>query len=216
RFSGGGGGEENRDVTCESLVATKPSMCPNPLPFPSGASYAEDRLPGASINGKSTLMMALAFTRGEIHYNGNTAATDANAAWLLAAALEQQTTNFTNGLKPLAESNKEFRVHLQLVCDDQTAASNAYRIPGVVTVPESYCFEMMKAFDQETNDQLTFIQWFAGWSRRYVIDLGDYIPGALKDSAALDNSIGVKWKVTSEDAKCSSWWTQVQQLQCGL
>ncbi|WP_372156980.1 hypothetical protein ACCP96_15800 [Xanthomonas campestris pv. fici] len=87
---------------------------------------------------------------------------------------------------------------------------------GQLTVPEYYCFEIMKALDIEADDQMNFVQFFIDWSKRYAINLERYVPGEVLSSGSLDNSIGVKWKVTSADAACSTWWTNFQQNQCSL
>ncbi|MEA9571292.1 hypothetical protein, partial [Xanthomonas campestris] len=89
-------------------------------------------------------------------------------------------------------------------------------IPGQLTVPEYYCFEIMKALDIEADDQMNFVQFCIDWSKRYAVNLERYVPGEVLSSGSLDNSIGVKWKVTSADASCSRWWTNFQQNQCSL
>ncbi|MGV7174412.1 hypothetical protein [Xanthomonas axonopodis] len=214
---GGGGGPDEREVVCENLRATKPAMCPNPIPLPEGGAYAQDKLPGASIHGKSTVLMAIGYSQGRTFGpNGTTAPPDGATAWWMDFILNKQTANYANPGMSFKEATKIFRDDLAWVCEEQTKESNKYRIPGQLTVPEYYCFEIMKALDIEADDQMNFVQFFIDWSKRYAVNLERYVPGEALSSGSLDNSIGVKWKVTSADASCSRWWTNFQQNQCSL
>ncbi|WAT15169.1 hypothetical protein [Xanthomonas fragariae] len=214
---GGGGSEEDPEVVCANLRATKPAMCPNPIPLPAGATYAQDKLPGASINGKSTVLMAIGYSQGRAFGpNGTTAAPNVTAAWLMDLVLNKQTENYANPGMSFKDATKIFRDDIKQVCELESIESSKYRIPGQLTVPEYYCFEIMKALDIEADDQMNFVQFFIDWSKRYAVNLESYVPGAVISSGSLDNSIGVKWKVTSADGACSAWWTSFQQNQCSL
>ncbi|GAE59764.1 hypothetical protein XPN_1670, partial [Xanthomonas arboricola pv. pruni MAFF 301427] len=102
---GGGGSGEDPVEYCNELKNQKPAMCPNPIPLPAGATYAQDKLPGASINGKSTLLMAIGYSQGRAFGpNGTTAAPNATAAWLMDFTLNKQTENFTKIGLPLKEA----------------------------------------------------------------------------------------------------------------
>ncbi|MCE4373678.1 hypothetical protein [Xanthomonas hortorum] len=216
---GGGGGGDNGDpeVVCNNLRNQKPQMCPNPIPLPAGATYAQDKLPGASINGKSTILMAIGYSQGRAFGpNGTTAAPNETAAWLMDFILNKQTENFAKIGLPLKEATKIFREDVKAVCDYESMESDKYRIVGQQTVPEYYCFEIMKALDIEADDQMSFVQFFIDWAKRYAVNLERYIPGEALSSGSLDNSIGTKWRVTTADAACSRWWTTFQENQCSL
>ncbi|MBB4127537.1 hypothetical protein GGR77_002851 [Xanthomonas translucens] len=214
---GGGDGDGDHEVICQNLTATKPAMCPNPIPIPSGATYAQDKLPGAGINGKSTVMMAIAYSQNRAYGpNGTVSQVDPTAAWAMDFALNKQTENYANPGISFRDATTTFRNDIKSVCELESMGSDKYRIAGQLTVPEYYCFEIMKALDVEADDQMSFIQFFLDWSKRYGVPLESYVPGPVVSSASMDNSLGVKWKVTSEDARCSSWWTSFQQNQCGL
>ncbi|MCC8490381.1 hypothetical protein [Xanthomonas citri] len=214
---GGGGNNGDPEVICNNLKNQKPQMCPNPIPLPAGATYAQDKLPGASINGKSTLLMAIGYSQGRAFGpNGTTAAPNATAAWLMDFTLNKQTENFTKLGLPLKEATKIFREDLKIICDYESTESNKYRIAGQLTVPEYYCFEIMKALDIEADDQMSFVQFFIDWAKRYAVNIERYIPGEVVSSGSLDNSIGTKWRVTTADAACSRWWTSFQENQCSL
>ncbi|CTP93185.1 hypothetical protein XTPLMG730_3782 [Xanthomonas translucens pv. phlei] len=216
---GDGGGDEDgeHEAICQNLKATKPAMCPNPIPIPSGSTYAQDKLPGASINGKSTVMMAIAYSQNRAYGpNGAVSQVDPTAAWAMDFALNKQTENYANPGMSFKDATSTFRNDLKSVCELESMGSNKYRIAGQLTVPEYYCFEIMKALDVEADDQMSFIQFFLDWSKRYGVPLESYVPGPVVSSASMDNSLGVKWKVTSADAACSSWWTSFQQNQCSL
>ncbi|MBV6687068.1 hypothetical protein KV692_04045 [Xanthomonas euvesicatoria pv. physalidis] len=130
--------------------------------------------------------------------------------------LNKQTENFTKPGMPLKEATKIFREDLKIICDYESTESNKYRIPGQLTVPEYYCFEIMKALDVEADDQMSFVQFFIDWAKRYAVNLERYIPGEVLSAESLDNSIGTKWRVTTADAACSRWWTSFQENQCSL
>lgn len=204
-------------MVCNNLRNQKPQMCPNPIPLPAGATYAQDKLPGASINGKSTILMAIGYSQGRAFGpNGTTAAPNETAAWLMDFILNKQTENFAKIGLPLKEATKIFREDVKAVCDYESMESDKYRIVGQQTVPEYYCFEIMKALDIEADDQMSFVQFFIDWAKRYAVNLERYIPGEALSSGSLDNSIGTKWRVTTADAACSRWWTTFQENQCSL
>lgn len=210
-----GDGDPEHEVVCQNLKATKPAMCPNPIPIPSGATYAQDKLPGAGINGKSTVLMAIAYSQNRAYGpNGAVSQVDPTAAWSMDFILNKQTQNYANPGMSFKEATAVFRNDLKSVCELESMGSNKYRIAGQLTVPEYYCFQIMKALDVEADDEMSFIQFFLDWSKRYGVPLESYVPGPVVSSASMDNSLGVKWKVTSADAACSSWWTNFQQNQC--
>ncbi|MCW0435818.1 hypothetical protein [Xanthomonas sacchari] len=212
---GEGDGDYEHEVVCQNLKATKPAMCPNPIPVPSGATYAQDKLPGAGINGKSTVLMAIAYSQNRAYGpNGAVSQVDPTAAWSMDFILNKQTQNYANPGMSFKEATAVFRNDLKSVCELESMGSNKYRIAGQLTVPEYYCFQIMKALDVEADDEMSFIQFFLDWSKRYGVPLESYVPGPVVSSASMDNSLGVKWKVTSADAACSSWWTNFQQNQC--
>lgn len=92
----------------------------------------------------------------------------------------------------LKNANLNFRLVLDLACNAQINASNAYRLHGTLTDPERFCFETMKSFDQESNDEQNFIDWFLAQAKLYGLPIGEYIPSAIIDSADVENSIGAK------------------------
>lgn len=215
RDGGGPGGNPDAEQLCQTLMATRPQSCPNPIPFPSGPEYGEDNYPGASLRSKSTMRIALSFARDTVSYEGSSVRVNEGARWFMEGALRDQTDNFAKGMS-LKDANIQFRIGLDLACNAQMNASNAYRLPGTTTVPEKVCFDIMRAFDRESNDELNFIDWFIAQAKLYGLPIGDYIPPAILDSADVQNSIGVKWRITTEDASCSNWWRAVNQNQCGV
>ncbi|WP_259208854.1 hypothetical protein [Stenotrophomonas sp. BIGb0135] len=212
---GGPGGNPDTEQICRTLMATRPQSCPNPIPFPSGPEYGEDQYPGASLRSKSTMRMALAFSRDTVSYEGSAIQVSEGARWFMEGALRDQTDNFAKGMS-LKDANRNFRIGLDLACNAQMNASNAYRLHGTLTGPERYCFEIMRSFDQESNDEQSFIDWFISQAKLYGLPIGDYIPPAILDSADVQNSIGAKWRVTTEDAGCSQWWRAIHQNTCGV
>lgn len=215
---GGGGGDGTPpEVVCANLRQTKPNMCPNPIPMPSSANYAFDQLPHGSFfqQTKSTVRMAVAFSEGRAHGPNGPAQSNPTAAWVMNLVLEKQTANFANPGMPLQQANQIFREGLKSVCDLQLMNGAAgYRPPGGVTVPEQFCFDMMKSFDRETNDQMNFVQTLYDWAKRYELPLDVYVPGPVISDLDADNSLAAKWKIVSADAACSRWWTAYQTNQC--
>lgn len=211
---GDNGGENEQDIVCENLMATKPPSCPNPIEFPHGSLYAQDQLPGPTLTHKSAIPMAIAFGSGKVHGPNSEVNVDHAAALSMVLALEWQTQAYANPANTFESVNRSFRAMLSNVCETQSAAANSYRLGGQLTVQENYCFEMMKAYDEEANDSTSFAEYFVDWTNRYHIPLSDYIPDAIISSVSSENSLGVKWRVTSADATCSRWWTKVEENQC--
>ncbi len=212
---GGGDGGETREEVCARISLTKPAMCPNPIPMPSGASYAEDKLPGASFFKKSPMLMAIAYSQGRAHGPNGPATPDPTAAWVMNLALEKQTQNYAKPGMPSNQANALFREDLKKVCELEALRGNSNSRPaGALTVPEEFCFDILKAFDQETNDQMNFIQYFADWSKRFGVPLASYVPGPVMSDLDQKNSIMEKWRIVSSDAACSTWWQTYEQNQC--
>lgn len=216
--SGGGGGgsfngEEARRVACAGLVASKPKMCPSPIPIPSGASYARDRLPGASYGAKSTLLMAIAFAEGRTYGLSRMVPPAPAAQETMRFLLEQQTQFFADPGMSFDSANGMFAVHLAEACRQQAEASNLGRIGGELTIPERQCFTIMQAFENEVRSP-GFVEFFADWTKRYGIPLEEFTTPYVTGSIELDKSIMTKWQVVSDDATCSRWWTTYEQNQC--
>lgn len=213
---GGGGDYTPPEVVCANLRLNKPDMCPNPIPIPSSANYALDKLPHGSYlkNTKSTMRMAIAYSEGRAHGPNGPAQSNPTAAWVMNLLLEQQTANFANPGMPLMQANQKFREGLTSVCDLESMRGGNSRPPGPVNVPEQFCFDIMKSFDQETNDQMNFIAYFYAWSQKHGLTLPDYIPGVVISDLDMENSIAVKWREVSKDSNCSRWWTTYEANQC--
>jgi len=216
---GNGSGYAPPEVVCGNLRVNKPAMCPNPIPIPSGANYAFDKLPHGSFlkNTKSTMRMAIAYSEGRAHGPNGPAQANPTAAWLMNFILEKQTANFANSGMPLVEANREFRTGLQSVCTLESLGGNqSVRRPGPLTVPEQFCFDIMKSFDQETNDRMNFITYFYSWTQSHGLPLPEYIPGVVISDLDMENSIAVKWREVSKDSQCAKWWISYEYNKCDL
>ena len=210
-----GGGSGGQEKNCELLIATRPAACPNPIPIPSGGLYADDRIPGAGAISRSSMRMAYSFVKGVGSWQGITVEGAQSAKIFLQAALDEQTQNFANGMS-LNEANERFRLHLGIACGQQVGESSAYRVGVIPTKPEQYCFEMLKAFDAEANDQKNFAQWFIDYVRGTGIPLESYVPYGIIELVDSKNSIGEKWRAVTEDASCARWWIQANENMCGI
>lgn len=216
---GGGGsstpinGDEARRIACGGLLASKPKMCPNPIPIPSGASYGRDKLPGASWGAKSTLLMAIAFAEGRTYGLSRMVPPAPAAQEAMRFLLEQQTQLFTDPGMSIDSANGMFQVHLANACRLQSEASSLGRIGGQLTIPERQCFTIMQAFQGEVR-QADFIEYFVDWTKRYGIPLEEFVTPYVVESVELEKSIMTKWQLVSEDATCSRWWTSYEQNQC--
>ncbi|WP_199912234.1 hypothetical protein [Stenotrophomonas sp. ZAC14D2_NAIMI4_7] len=209
----GGDGETQPSARCVELLASRPSACPNPIPLPQGPYYGEESIPGSTVFHSSSIRMAIGFARKNAPWNGVTIEPHESARSFLEAALQEQTDNFSSGMS-LAEANSKFRTHLALACDLQVGAANANRNSITPTKPEEFCFEMLKAFDSEANDEKNFIMWFAEYSRLTGIPLDAYVPYGIVGMEDAKNSIGEKWRRVSEDSTCSHWWREFSDNVC--
>ncbi|WP_448141722.1 hypothetical protein [Stenotrophomonas bentonitica] len=162
-------------------------------------------------------MMAIAFAEGRAYGVNSVVAPDPTSSWTMGLLLEQQTANFANAGMPSNQANAMFRSGLVSVCNLETwRGSNGIRPPGGTTVAEQACFDIMKAFDQDTNDQMTFVAYILDWAKRYGVPLDAYIPGPVKSATDPGNSVMKKWEIVSRDANCSSWWHAYEQNQCSI
>jgi len=219
---GGGGGSSSpppadtlKQRVCAEHIARKPASCPARIPFPSGASYAKDRLPGASWGAKSTVLMAISFSEGRTHGFGRTVPPDPNAQASMKDALERQTQNYANLTKDFNSATGEFRYAVMHACEQQLQASSATRAGINITIPESYCLGILKAIDDEVGAP-GLVETFVEWARRYGVPVEEYITPQGAGAVELEKSLKEKWKFVSEDAQCSTWWTQLDQQQCSI
>jgi hypothetical protein len=214
---GGGGSWVPPEQVCSTLRISKPSNCPNPIPLPAGPYYGQDRMPGATMHAKSTILMAIAYAQGRAYGTNSVVAPDPTASWTMAKLLENQTARYTDPFVTTDQVNAEFRSGLIAVCNLETwRGSSGIRPPGGQTVAEAACFEIMKAFDQETNKIMTFTQFFVDWAKRYGVPLADYLPGPAISATDERNSITAKYNLIDADSKCSRWWTEYEVNQCDI
>lgn len=215
--NGGSGGnfngEDARRIVCTGLIASKPKMCPSPIPIPSGASYASDRLPGASWGAKSTMLMAIAFAEGRTYGLSRMVPPAPAAQETMQFLLAQQTQLFADPGFSFDSANGMFAAHLAEACRLQAEASNLGRIGGELTIPERQCYTIMQAFQNEVRGP-GFVEFFADWSKRYGIPLEEFATPYVTGSVELEKSVVTKWQVVSDDATCSRWWTTYEQNQC--
>lgn len=211
----GGEGQNPQPPRCAELLASRPQSCPNPVRIPAGPYYGEESIPGSTVLHRSSIRMAIGFAKKNAPWNGVTIEPHESSRSFLEAALQEQTENFAAGMS-LAEANNRFRIHLGLACQMQADAANANRNSITPTKPEEFCFEMLKSFDAEANDEKNFFAWFIDYSNRTGIPLDDYVPYGIVGMEDTKNSIGEKWRKVTEDATCSRWWTEVQANSCGV
>lgn len=208
-------GESAQQRFCRSHLAIKPASCPNPIPFPSGADYAQNKLPGASWGAKSTVLMSIALSQGRTYGLNRNVPPDPQAQETMRYILERQTQNYANPTKNFDSANGEFRAGLEHVCELQAQASSNYRLGRDLTIPEIFCFQIMKAFEDEVRGA-GFVETFVEWGRRYGIPVEEYITPQWAGSVELEKSLMAKWQQVSADASCSNWWTTLQQNQCSI
>ena len=209
---GGGGGPVHDPEKCALLMVSRPPMCPNPIPLPSTALYGDDKLPAGQ---SSSMRLAHNFVKGTASWEGTPVQGAESAIYFLEAALADQVTGLAAG-QSLTDTNARLRMHLAMTCEFQVGASNQYRIGTTPTKPEEFCFQIMKAFDAEANDNQSFLYWFIDYQNRTGMPLSNYVPYGIIDMIDTRNSIGVKWEAVTKDAACSTWWTQVEQNMCGV
>nr|MBH1360440.1 hypothetical protein [Stenotrophomonas maltophilia] len=213
---GGDGGEGNQQPPtprCAELLASRPNACPNPIALPQGAYYGEDSIPGSTVFHSSSIRMAIGFSKRNAPWNGVTIEPNEGARMFLEAALKEQTENFAAGMS-LVDANARFRTHLAMACNQQVAADSYNRNSIVPTKSEQFCFEMLKSFDSEANDEKSFIAWFADYSRSTGIPLDSYVPYGILTMEDAKNSIGEKWRRVTEDSTCSRWWDDFKVNVC--
>lgn len=212
-----GDGQQERPVTprCRELLASRPPACPNPIPLPYGPYYGEDVVPGSTVLHSSSIRMAIGFAKRNAPWGGVTIEPHESARMFMEAALQEQTANFSSGMS-LSEANQRFRLHLGLACDMQVNADSYNRNSIVPTKPEAFCFEMLKAFDAEADDEKNFFVWFVEYTRRTGIPLDAYVPYGIVGMEDSKNSIGEKWRKVTEDSTCSRWWDDFNANTCGV
>ncbi|WP_157721485.1 hypothetical protein [Stenotrophomonas sp. WZN-1] len=215
---GGGNGNDSGGGMCAIIIGSRPDDCPNPIPKPSGPYYGEDELPTSGLPGGllslSSMRMVNSFAKGIASWQDINITASDSARQRMYNALSEHTRDIADGVS-LTIANTRFRGELALSCQEQSNASNSYRVGITPTKAELYCFEAMKAFDAEAGDHLNFVQWFIDFTKSSGIPLEAYIPYGVVELTEANNSIGAKWRAITKGASCSSWWVALQANGCG-
>lgn len=202
----GGDGEPVPLRSCDELRATKPASCPNPIPMPSGYGY-----------GRELYASGRAIPR-VINFVENQPYVHPDAREWARLALQFQTEHFTDGTTPYDYSSRTFLSLLTAACRVQNREDQGVVLPGnnPTTDAERACLDALSAATAETQND-SFFSFFNWWSEKEGVSLSSIgVPAPLVSFLSPQNSIRVKYDAVSADAKCSTWWSEVQVQQCSL
>lgn len=194
-----------RKAACDALRASKPSQCPNPIPFPRGYAYGTNSFPSGS---------GLARV---IYFIEHQTSVSSAARQKAKDALGLQTTEFARMTVPFDETMGRVNVLLVEACDLQLEAVGGIFPPGALTESEKQCLRALDTVLAEQAKQKTFLSWFIDWTKLHGLSLSDLgIPQSIVDALSPKNSLTIKYEKVTTDAICSRWWEEVEELHCEI
>jgi hypothetical protein len=204
----GGGGESNPEdsSSCAELLLNKPSSCPNPIAMPSGASYARESFPAGS--GLARLN----------YLSTNLPGASARAQSTVTSALTYHTALIANRTYPFEYINQGLITSVAQACDEQHADDAYARAFGGISMTdaERRCLQTLELLGRETGNS-SFISWFLQWIGQNGIDSEDLgIPDTIRYVLAPENSLEIKYNITTANATCSAWWAAVETKHCRI
>lgn len=217
---GGGGGyggvsstttQEQNPVPpegCRAFLAEKPADCPNPIPFPEGATYGRDR-----FRGGSAMAQAIAFA------TNTTNGYDVTAKSMITQALSDQTRDIGAWYNPLSLINSRLQTAITNACNLQKQNLDAHPpFVGRPTAGERACASVLDSVVDENGDA-GFIPWFLNWLSVQRIDIGDLtgvinLPQTVMNLLDPQNTLTQKFDFVTKDAQCASWWAWQETYQC--
>jgi hypothetical protein len=203
--SGGNGTSDNNedaDIPCEVLLATKPPSCPSPIATPAGFDYGRDTYAGGSAMAKL------------IAYANNPSA-NGDARYDVKVALEMQTRMISERVNSVYDIQLPFFNLVSIACQLESKSWEGRRLGVELTTPERLCIDALgKAQAEADQSEMTFFGFFSRWLDKEGLDITDLFPQTVVNLFSPENSMTKKYDLVTADAKCATWWKQVQHNQC--
>lgn len=201
----GGGGEYIPDVSnnrCSQLRETKPPLCPNPIPMPSGYAYGQGAYPGGS--GLPKLMYWIDFVGG----------ISPLAREHARRGLSLHTSDLLDEFVSFDAANQRLILSVQTACGIQNSEDQNNSFIIGISHMEQRCIEILERLQAEAGNP-GFRGYFFSWLDREGIHLDDLgIPESILDYLSPSNSLTIKYNNISAEKKCARWWIDAQANQC--
>jgi hypothetical protein len=199
-----GGGDPSLEVSCAQLRINKPENCPNPIPYPSGYTFANDRLPGGSGIPKA------------IYFADHVSGVSATARITIHTALSRHTSELAGHFAPTPTAHATLLDSVSRACADQRTYDTPTRTAlGLqITYQERKCLVVLERLTAEVKGA-GFVAWFTEWLANNGVALSDLgIPQTVLDLASPANSLQIKNTIATREGKCAGWWHLVEYNKC--